>query len=89
MLSTLKLNGLCMQADPALKIGALFCIDSICQQVGEPYVSYFSTNIAQVRQMSVQILCHMIPSYVDAFLMCRGNSADVLGNMEICKWKHT
>eukprot|EP00892_Ulva_mutabilis_P003011 jgi/Ulvmu1/12710/UM095_0014.1 len=37
-----------LKADPALKIGALFCIDSICQQVGEPYVSYFSTNIAQM-----------------------------------------
>jgi hypothetical protein len=38
-----------MQADPAHKIGALCCIDSIAQNIGEPYVSYFSNSIAKVR----------------------------------------
>lgn len=80
-----------MQADPALKIGALFCIDSICQQVGEPYVSYFSTNIAQVcracflSNMSAHVWC---PWRIQlcSLLMYLHTDADVLGNMEICKW---
>ena len=40
----------CLQTDPAYKIGALLLIDSICQNVGEPYVSYFSTSIGKVRK---------------------------------------
>lgn len=44
-----------MQTDPAHKIGALLCIDIIVQKIKEPYVTYFSSNIAKVRPSLLQV----------------------------------
>ena len=42
------------QTDGANKIGALLLIDSLCQNVGEPYISYFSNSMGKVRSCVVQ-----------------------------------